>query len=141
MLQKNLFYILAFFGRFLPFDLIFLQIFWNLVCRYFPTKEKATWKLFFDFGIFGPFLSKKTAKIDLKGRKLAKSKSFDKFFWKLICWCFPTKIFLQKKLFFDFGNFWPFCWPKSSKNLLKKIKKIVKSIISPLKLFSFTLLI
>jgi hypothetical protein len=43
-------------------------------------KENATKNPFFDFGIFGPFFCQKTAKIDQKGRKLAKFKLFDKIF-------------------------------------------------------------
>ena len=58
-----------------PFD----EIFWNLVCRCFPTKENAT-NFFLDFGLFWPFFNQKTAKIDQKLRKLAKSKLFDEIF-------------------------------------------------------------
>ena len=40
-----------------PIDVIF----WNLVSRCFPTKENATKKLFFDFGIFGAFFGQKNS--------------------------------------------------------------------------------
>ena len=107
------------------------KIFWNLVCKCFPT-EKSQLNNY--FGI----LAKKTAKIDQKWRKLAKSNPFDEIFWNLICSCFPTKENATKKLFSISAFFGLFGWPKSSQNWLKKMKKIVKSIISPLKLFSFT---
>ena len=96
MLQIFFFWISAFFGRFLtkkqpkkikknlakskPFD----EIFWNLVCRCFPTKINASKNLFLDFGLFWPFFNQKTAKIDKKLRKLAKPKPFGEIFWNLV---------------------------------------------------------
>ena len=59
---------------------LFDKIFGNLVGRWFPTKENATNELFFDCGIFGPIFCQKTAKIDQKGKKLAKPKPFDEIF-------------------------------------------------------------
>ena len=67
------------------------------------------------FGLF--WLKKqKTAKIVQKWRKLPKSKLFDKIFWNLVCRYFPKKENPTKKLFFDFGNFWPFLAKKQPKN-------------------------
>ena len=80
LLQKNYFLIsafLAFFGqknsqnwpkmkkigKIQPFD----KIFWNLICRCFPTKENATKKLFFDFGIFGLFWPKRQPELTKNG--------------------------------------------------------------------------
>ena len=136
-----------------PFD----EIFWNLVCRCFPTTKSATKKLYFWISaFFGRFLTKKqpkltknekkwqnpnlhtkfseicyvdasqqnnmlqknffwisaflavfnqkTAKIDQKWRKLAKSKRFDEIFWNLVCRCFPAKQNAAKN-FWDFGFF------------------------------------
>ena len=98
MLQKNLFWILAFFGRFLtkkqqkkmpkskPFD----EIFWNLVCRCLLVNENSPQSPIFDFGLFWPFFTKKGRNWQ-KWRKLAKSKPFDEIFLNLVCRCFPTK--------------------------------------------------
>ena len=95
-----------------PFD----EIFWNLVCRCFSTKQNATIFLFFGFRPwFGRFVTKKQAKIDQKWRKLAKSKPFDEIFWNLVCRCFPTKKNAVKKLFFDFSLFWQFVGQKTAK--------------------------
>ena len=66
----------------LPKSKLFDEIFWNLVCRCFSTKQNATIKLFLDFGLFWLFLNQKTAKIDQKWWKLTKSKPFDEIFWK-----------------------------------------------------------
>ena len=83
-----------------PFD----EIFWNFVCRCFPSKNIIQKFFFLDFGLFWPFFNQKTAKIDQKWRKLAKSKPFDEIFWNLVCRCFPTKKMLQKN-FFGFQPF------------------------------------
>ena len=87
-----------------PFD----EIFWNLVCRCFPTKQNATKKLFLDFCLFWLFFYQKIAKIDKKWTKLTKSKPFDEIFWNLVCRCFSTKKNATKIPFLDFGLFWPF---------------------------------
>ena len=94
-----------------PFD----EIFWNLVCRCFPTKKNATNNFFLDFGLFCPFFNHKKAKIDQKWRKLAKSKPFRELFWNFVCRCFPTKENATKKLFLDFGIFWAFFGKKTAK--------------------------
>ena len=52
--------------------------------------KNATTKSFLDFGLFWPF-NQKTAKIDQKWRKLAKSKPFDEIFWNFVCRSFLTK--------------------------------------------------
>ena len=115
-----------------PFD----EIFWNFVCRCFLTKENAKKNLFLDFGFFLPFFNQKTAKIYQKWRKLAKFKPFDEIFWNLVCRYFPTQE-NSTILFVWFSIFGHFCWPNTAKIDKKNIKKIVKSIILPLKLFSF----
>ena len=107
-------------AKYKPFD----EIFWNLVCRCFPTK-KMLQKLFFEFGLFWPFFNQKIAKIDKKWRKLAKYKPFDEIFWNLVCSCFPTKEMLQNYFFWIlafFGHFLTETQPKLTKN--KKICKI-----------------
>ena len=78
--QKIYFSILAFFGKkkldkidqkwrklakSKPFD----NIFWNLICRCFPTKENATKNCFSISVFFGLFVGQKAAKIDLKKMK------------------------------------------------------------------------
>ena len=69
--------------RKLPKSKLFDKIFWNLVCRCFPTKENPEKKLFFDFSFFWPFLdkktAKKTAKIGPKWRNWQKSNRLMKF--------------------------------------------------------------
>ena len=104
----------------------FYKIFWNLVCKCFPIKENSTKKLFFDFGICGPFFGQKTAKIDQKWRKLAKSKLFDKIFWNLVCKCFPTKENKTKKTFFNFWFFLALLAKKTAK-INQKLRKLAKS--------------
>ena len=42
--------------------------------------KNATKKLLLDFGLFWPFFNQKTAKIDQKSRKLAKSNPFYEIF-------------------------------------------------------------
>ena len=127
MLQKPFFY----FGLFRPFFNLkaakidkkwrklakskpFDEIFWNLVCRYFQTK-KCYKNLFLDFGLFWPFFNQKTAKIDQKWKKLTKSKPFDKIFWNLVYRRSSTKTKCYKKLYLDFGLFWPFLTKKQQK--------------------------
>ena len=97
-----------------PFD----EIFWNLVCRCLLVNENSPQSLIFGFGLFLAFFGQKTAKIDQKLRKLAKSNFFDYFFWNLVIKCFPTKENSTTKLSFDFGLFCPKDsqnWPKLTK--------------------------
>ena len=42
--------------------------------------KNATKKLFLDFALLWPFFNQKTARIDQKRRKLAKSKPFDEIY-------------------------------------------------------------
>ena len=91
-----------------------------------PNNKKCYKKTFFRFWHFWAyFWQKKTAKIDTKGRKLAKSKLFDNIFWNLLLVgkCFPTKENSTKKLFFDFGLF----WPKKTAKIDQKLSKLAKS--------------
>ena len=80
-----------------------------------PNKQKCYKKTFLDFGLFWPFFNQKTAKIDKKLRKLAKSKLFDEIFWNLVCTCFPTKRNATKKFFLDFSFFGRFLTKKQPK--------------------------
>ena len=80
MLQKNFFWISAFFGRFLtkkqpkltkkeenwqnPNRLVKFSGIWYLDA--FQLKKKAINFFLFDFGLFWPFVNQKTAKIDQK---------------------------------------------------------------------------
>ena len=61
------------------------------------SQQKKCYKksFFWIFCLFWPFFNQKTAKIDQKWRRLAKSKPFDDIFWNLVCRCFPTKKMLQ----------------------------------------------
>ena len=72
-------------------------------------------KTFFGFQPFWPFFNQKTAKIDQKRRKLAKSKPLEEIFVNLVCRCFPTKKMLEKNFFLDLGLFWPFFKQKTAK--------------------------
>ena len=69
---------------------------------------------------FLAFFGQKTAKVDQKLRKLAKSKPFNDFFKNLAYRCFPTKENSTNKLFFDFGIFFTFLLPKKRQKLIKK---------------------
>ena len=71
-------------------------------------KTKCYTFFFWISAFYGRFLTKKTAKINQKLRKLAKSKPFDEIFYNLVCWCFATKENAAKKGFFDFSLFWLF---------------------------------
>ena len=62
-------------AKFEPFH----KIFWNSVCRYFPTKENATKKLFFGLGLFWPKNSKNWQKM----KKIGKIKTIWWSFLKL----------------------------------------------------------
>ena len=79
-----------------------------------PNKKKCYKKLFLDFGLFWPFFNQKTAKIDKKWRKLAKSKPFDEY---SVSWYVDAS--LQKKCYktfsLDFDLFFPFFNPKTAK--------------------------
>ena len=92
MLQKNLFWISAFFGRFLtkkqpkltkneenwqnPNRLMKFSENWYVDAS---QQKKCLKFFFFNFGLFWPFFNQKTAKIDQKLRKLAKLKPFGNF--------------------------------------------------------------
>ena len=69
--------------------------------------------------------SPKTAKIDQKWRKLVNSKPFNEIFWNLVCTCLSQKK-SYKKLFFNFGIFWPFFYQKTAK-IDQKWRKLPKS--------------
>ena len=102
----------------------FKEIFWNLVSRCFPTKEKATNKTFYRFCNCLVFFGKITAKIDQKWSKLAKSNRSIRFseIW-LVDASQQNKI-LQKLLFSILSFFCTF-WLNNSQNL-QKMKNIGK---------------
>ena len=93
ILQKNFFWILAFFGRFLtkkqpnltkneenwqnPNRLKFSEIWYVDVSQQNKMLQK---NFFWISAFFGRFLTKKTAKIDQKLRKFAKPKPFGEIF-------------------------------------------------------------
>ena len=144
MLQNNCFSILAFFGqktvqidkkwrklsKSKPFD----KIFWNLVCRCFPTQENSTKKYFLILTSLGLFVDQKTAKIDKKIKKIVKSIILPLLNYLINldytvyakkrerCW---NKRKYYKKQFFDFGIFRLIFGQKTAK-ILQKIKKIGK---------------
>jgi len=64
------------------------------------------------------FFGQKTAKIDKKLRKLAKSKPFDEIFWNLACRCFSTQENATKK-HFSVSAFFGLFWPKKQSKLTK----------------------
>ena len=82
-----------------PFD----EIFWNLVCRCFPTKK--IYKHFFlgFWSFFGRFLTKKQRK--KKKKKIAKIQTIWWNFLKFGIQMLPNKKKCYKKTFFEF---WPF---------------------------------
>ena len=77
--------------------------------------KNATTNFFLDFGLFWPFFNQKTAKIDKKLRKLAKSKLLMKFFKIWYVNVSQQTKNATKKLFVDFGLFWPFSTKKQPK--------------------------
>ena len=82
-------------------------------------QKKCYKKTFLDYGLFCPFFNQKTAKIDQKWIKLAKSKPFDEIFWNLVCRCFKQKNMLQKNFFWIsafFNRFLTKKQPKLTKN-------------------------
>ena len=68
---------------------------------------------------FGRFSTKKQPKNSQKNN-FPKFKPFDEIFWNLECRCFPTTKNATKKLFLEFGLFWPFFNQKTAKKNLKK---------------------
>ena len=95
-------------------------------------QKKCYKKTFFGFWPFLADFNQKTAKIDQKWRKLAKSKPFDEIFWNLVCRCFPTKKMLQF-FFVDFAFFGRFL-PKKQ----PKLKKIEENWQNPNRLMNFS---
>ena len=77
-------------------------------------QKKCYKKTFCISAFFGRFLTK-TAKIDQKWRKLAKSKPFDEIFWNSVCICFPIKKMLQTFFFWILAFFGRFL-TKNSQN-------------------------
>jgi hypothetical protein len=77
---------------------LFDEIFWNLVCRYFPAK-KSLQKTIFQFR---HFLAEKTVKIE-KWQNLNRLVKFSEI--RYVDTSQQKKRY--KKLFFDFGIFWP----------------------------------
>ena len=116
---KNVFWILSFFGRFStkkqpkltkneensqnPYRLMKFSKIWYVDAS--QQQQKCYKKSFLDFGLFWPSFNQKTAKIDQKLRKLAKSKPFDEIFWNLVCRCFPTTTKMLQKTFFWISAF------------------------------------
>ena len=108
------------------------KIFWNLFSRCFATKENATKKLFFEFGIFfGLFWAKKQSINSQnwpKMKKTCKIQTVDEIFWNLFSRCFATKGNATKNFF----RIWYFVWPFLGKKAVNKqpnwpkMKKIVK---------------
>ena len=94
----------------------FNEIFWNLVCRCLLVNENSPQSPIFDFSLFRPFFNQKTAKIDQKWRKLAKSKPFDEIFWNFVCRCFSTKKMLRNYFFWISAFFGRFLTNKNSQN-------------------------
>ena len=89
------------------------------------SKRKFTTEPDFRFlPFFGLFLTKKGLNWQ-KWRKLAKSKPFNEIFWNLVCTCLSQKK-SYKKLFFNFGIFWPFFYQKTAK-IDQKWRKFPKS--------------
>ena len=81
-------------------------------------KRKCYKKIISRFWHVLAFCWQKTAKIDKKWRKLAKSKPFDEIFWNLVCRCFPTKKCYKKTFWISafFGRFLTKKQPKLTKN-------------------------
>ena len=110
----------------------FNEIFWNLVCTCLSQK-KSYKKLFFNFGIFWVFFTKKTAKIDQKFPKFPKSKPLDKIYWNLVCKCFSIKV-NSTKISFSILAFFIFSGqkqPKLTKNG-ERVEKGFKRLKIPL---------
>ena len=68
------------------------------------------------------FFGKKTAKVDQKWRKWAKSKPFDEIFWNLVCRCLLVNENSPQSPIFDLGLF----WLKNGQNW-QKWRKLAKS--------------
>ena len=79
-----------------------------------PNKTKCYKKLFCVSAFFGRFLTKKQP----KKKKIGKTKKFSEIWYVDAS---QQKKMLQKKLFLDFGLFWPFFNQKNSQKTAKKI--------------------
>ena len=83
-----------------------------------PNKKNATKKLFLDFGLFWSFFNQKTAKIDKNEENWQNPNRLMKFseIWYVDA---SQQNNATKKLFLDFGLFWPFFNQKTAKNVQK----------------------
>ena len=86
----------------------------------FPNKKNATKKLFLDFGLFWSFFNQKTAKIDKNEENWQNPNRLMKFseIWYVDASQQKNAI---KKLFFDFGLFWPFFHQKLMMKIWKRL--------------------
>ena len=99
-----------------------------------PNKKTLQKNFFLDFGLFWPFFNQKTAKIDQKSRKLAKSKPFDEFF--LLSWYVDASQqnkMLHKNLFWISAFFGRFLTKKQA-----KIAKDEENWLNPKHLVKFS---
>ena len=89
-------------------------------------QRKCYKKTFFGFRPFLAVFNQRTAKIDKKWIKLAKSKPFDEIFWNLVCRCFPTKKMLQKNFFWFSAFFGRFLANKKNKKNWQNPNRLMK---------------
>ena len=100
-------------SKFKAFD----KIFWNLVCKCFPTKkiiQKNLFSILAFFGLFWPFLAKKRPKLTKNEENWQNPNRSMKFSEIRYVDASQQKKIQQKNNFY-FGIFWPFCLPKNAK--------------------------